>query len=174
MTINYNTEISELIKQEDVDSLLDPVIEASNTYIYNVVEELNTQLNGGLSPDTLNFEGEAPLTEKGKNIVNSVIDLKSSFKSILDNMIDFANTQRQEELSELENQIEKYLDVVRNNKGVADGNVVALEECEDVDADEVSKWSNISDECDVDIKKYERKLDEISSEKSKLNGFTKS
>ena len=36
MTINYDTEISELIKQEDVVSLLDPVIEASNTYIYNV------------------------------------------------------------------------------------------------------------------------------------------
>ena len=174
MTITYETEISELIKQEDVDLLFDPVIDACNDYVYKVVEELNTQLNGGLSPDTLNFEGNAPLNEKGRSIVNSISDLQSSFKFIMNKMDALANAQRKVELDELEACVEEYLNVVRNNIDIDNENIANLEQCYPVDVVEVKKFEDEIKKFEIEVDKYEKKLDDIISEKSKVDSIIES
>jgi len=173
MTINYDTEISSLIKQEDVESITDELMTSISDYVSKTEDVIGQEItSGGLSQEALNIEGDSPLTDESILVLGYTQNIRDEMKSIGSKLSVAAVQQRYVELNDLKDKVEEYISELEESQSELKGLINKHKYDENPDQTALGQWNRNLNIVETKIEKYEQKLEDIASELSKLSFTT--
>ena len=105
--ITADTDISELLDLEKVQTIFDNAYSKVSKELNNRMDDINTELNRGLSREAFSMNGCEGLYDCAVNTKTSQEQVISYFDSILNDVMSLAEEKRQEELTDLQTALNK-------------------------------------------------------------------